>query len=268
MATRLTLGDDAVADLDEFIYTLVVWGQHPYDKARRWSIEQMKSEIPEYAEMRESVRRGQAVKWFENLVGSTWQVESSVSGTRVLNPITGESSSLAGSGVLEMSTYLARFTTAVEAWHRTVERCNPPDLLSAVGDAVAAIEAYVNNKAREWTAMNPLDPLTDTRRQSTSLRRKLEEWIPHMTSGKRIDPHSPFWEDYLEMQRYRNEAIHSRTSVTAIDLRDLASSLNKFTAGLAIPLFQLHTFFRESIPSLIIRAAYAPEVRVVAEPAG
>lgn len=269
MTSRLSLGSDSIDDVDEFIYSFVVWGEHPYDKARTWSFDQMKSEVPDYSEIRESVRAGAAVKWFENLMGSTFQVVSPVPGTTVYNPRTGETAALRGSGVLELSAYLARLTTAVEAWHGAIQRCNPADLLTASGDAIAAIEAYVNDKAREWTAEHPEDPVGDTRRQSVALRRKLEEWVPKIANGKRIDPNSPFWEHFLEMQRFRNEeAIHKRASVVAVDLADLAHRLNMFTSGFAIVLFRLHTFFRRPIPSIIIRAAYAPEVRITSDPAG
>src|SRR4029077_4626323 len=129
---------------EEFIYTFVVWGEHMYDKARQWSVEQMKVEIPDYAQVLQDVRNGYPVKYFENLLSTTWQVVSPVPCTVVRNSATGEAASLEGSGVIELSTYGARITTAVEAWRRAVNRVSPGDVLTAVGDGIASLEAYVN----------------------------------------------------------------------------------------------------------------------------
>ncbi|MGZ5445137.1 MAG: hypothetical protein ACXW5U_15905 [Thermoanaerobaculia bacterium] len=264
---RLTLGSDAVDDVDEFIFTFVKWGEHHHDEARSWSLDEMRRRLPDYPELAANVRAGHAVKWFENLLGSTFQVAGAASGVSVQNSLTGESQVLKGPGILDLSPYAARMGTAVEAWYRAIERTHPADCLTAAGDGLSAIEGYLNQKAKQWTVANPTDPLEDTKEDPVNTREKLTVWVPHMT-GKRIDPKSPFWEHLLAMQRYRNhEAIHPRRSVSAIELKKFAQLLNMFTSGIAVPLLELHTFFKQTIPAVIIRAAYAPEVRVVPEPA-
>jgi hypothetical protein len=267
--SQLRLGPDAVADVEECIFTFVRWGEHPYDEARRWSMDEMRGRLPDYPQIVADVRSGHAVKWFENLLGTTWQVFGEAAGTAVHNPVSGERHVLTGPGVIELATYVGRMGTAVEAWRRAVARTNPSDLLTAVGDGFGAIEAYLNSKARLWTAEHPSDPLEDTKESPVQTREKLNKWVPLMTRGNRIDPQSPFWRDLVAMQRYRNdEAIHPRGSSSAIDLTQFVQLLNMFTSGIAIPLLQLHTFYNEQMPSVIIRAAYAPQVGLVPGGAG
>jgi len=263
MLRRLTLGPDAVDEAEEFIYTFVVWGEHMYDRTRQWTIDDMRREIPDYHQVLQDVRSGYPVKYFENLLSTTWQVSSPVPGTGVRNSATGETSTLAGSGVIELSTYVSRISTAVEAWRRAVDRASPGDLLTAVGDGIASLEAYVNQKAQAWNVEHPSDQLVDSRKKPVPLRHKLEKWVPHMTEGRAIERDSPFWSDFIEIKRYRDEeAMHPRMSVGAIDLVEFVRLLNLFTSGIAIPLFNLHTLFMQQTPSVVIRAAYAPKVRI------
>lgn len=77
---RLTLGTDAVDDVDELIFTFVKWGEHDHDEVRHWSLDEMRGRIPSYVSMAAEVRAGHPVKWFENLLGSTFQVGGQASG--------------------------------------------------------------------------------------------------------------------------------------------------------------------------------------------
>ena len=89
MSTRLSLGPDAVADAEEFIHTMIAWGEHHCDRTRGWSAEQMRAEIPDYEQVLDSVRQGYPVKYFENLLGASWHTAASsrdAPGVGVRNP--------------------------------------------------------------------------------------------------------------------------------------------------------------------------------------
>src|SRR5687767_14330549 len=140
MSSRLTLGPDAVAAPEEFIFAMVKWGEHSHSLPRSWSLEQLRANVTEWQAMIEDVRDGHAVKYFENLLGATWHTRSSpgaAGGVAVRNPATGEQQTLSGPGVLELSSYAATFETAVAAWHRAVERESYAELLSALRDGIS-----------------------------------------------------------------------------------------------------------------------------------
>lgn len=264
---RLTIGPDAIADVEEFIYAMVVWGEHHYDKARTWSPDQMRTEIPEFEQVVEEVRRGEPVRHFENLLQTNWQTSAPSGHVGVRNPATGEEINVPGEGTIELSGYVSRFETATGAWRRSVAQASHPELLSAITTGMAAIEGYVNSKAIAWNAQHPDDQLIDSAKRRMSFRRKIEEWVPKLSGGGGLKRDTLFWSDLFEIKKYRDEAVHLKQTVGGVTLGELARLLNLFTSGLAIPLFQLHVVFKQAIPSAIIRAAYAPEVRVSNEDA-
>jgi len=66
----------------------------------------------------------------------------------------------------------------------------------------------------------------------------------------------------LSLKRYRDESTHPKQTVAAMSLNELAQRLNKFTFSIAVPFFSLHRAFRFQVPSIILRAAYAPMVEI------
>jgi hypothetical protein len=77
MTTRLQLGSDAVAEVEQFIFAMIKWGEHDHSVPRSWSFDQMRTGIPGYVQLVENVRQGHAVKYFENLLGATWHTVTS-----------------------------------------------------------------------------------------------------------------------------------------------------------------------------------------------
>jgi hypothetical protein len=263
--SRLSLGPEPIFDPEWFIFTLVKWGEHHYERARAWSIEEMRANIPDYANVLAGARAGRAVPHFESLTGTAWQTGGSAGGAgiSVRNPITGEESTLDGPGVIEFSSYLARFETAAAAWQRSMERESHAELLTALGDGIASIEAYVNAKAAEWNVQHPNELLRDTRTKRISFLEKVDTWVPKI-AGAELDKNKPFRGDLAQIKKYRdNVAIHQKHTVSAVTLTELARLLNLFTTGVAVPLFNLHQISRQACPSLIIRAAYTANVRVL-----
>jgi hypothetical protein len=104
--SRLSLGSEPIFDPEWFIFTLVRWGEHHYDRARAWTIDEMRTNIPNYVEVLANTRAGQPVPYFENLLSTTWQTEGTGDGAgiSIRNPITAEQSMLDGPGVIEFSS--------------------------------------------------------------------------------------------------------------------------------------------------------------------
>jgi hypothetical protein len=244
MTDRLSLGSDAVADAEEFIHTMIVWGEHHYDRTRQWTMQQMRTEIPEFEQVLADVRLGSPIKYFENLLGASWYTASSshnVPGVGVRNPTSGEEVVLDGPGIIELSSYAAAFETAVAAWNRAVERESHAELLSAFRDGMAAIEGFVARQAANWNAAHPDDQLDESKRRVGFIQ-KLEEWVPKM-AGAGLDQTKIFWSHLIEVKNYRDKvAVHPKHSVLGVSLVELARLANLFTSGIAIPLFNLHQF--------------------------
>jgi hypothetical protein len=260
MDARLTLGRDAVVDVEAFIYTLVVWGEHHYDGARAWSAEQMRANIPDFGEVVAETRAGFAVRYFESLLLPTFDGGASSPECQIgiRNVATGEDVVVETPAVLETATYAARFHTAVSAWRRAVERHSHAELLSALGDGIASVESFLNVNALAWNKRYPERRLTKLHK--TSFADKVDVWLPAMT-GASVD--EPFRAHLAEMKRYRDDvAIHQKHSVAAMTLSELARLLNLFTTGIAVPLFQMHQLLRRQVPSFIVRAAFAPAASV------
>ena len=269
MATRLTLGPDAVAEVEQFVFAMIKWGEHAHAGPRGWTLDQMRAGIPEYIKFIEDVREGYPVKYFENLLRSTWHVDGSrgaTGGVSIRNPRTGEERALAGPGLLESPTYAAMFETAVEAWHRAVEREWHADLLSSLRDGISSIEAFINQRAAEWNAEHPNDRLDERPGKFVSFPRKLHEWCPKMTND-RLAPEE--LGRLLAIKKYRDDvAVHGKHAVAAVGLNELAELLNRFTIDIAVPFFSLHRMFRRAVPATILRAAYAPIVSIRSEEPG
>lgn len=261
--SRLTLGPDAVAEPEEFIFAMVKWGEHYHSEPRSWSLEQLRERIPEWQEMIDDVRKGHAVKYFENLLGATWhtmQSPAAAGGVGVRNLATGEEHILTGPGVLELSSYAAIFETAVGAWQRAIERASHAELLTALRDGVSSIEAFVNSRAAEWNGSHPDQQFEDRPGRFTTFPKKIKEWCHQMTGERIADPEEA---RLLSIKRYRDDvAVHPKHSVIALNLEGLAQLLNRFTFDIAVPFFSLHRTFRVQVPAVVLRAAYAPLVGV------
>jgi len=176
MSNRITVGQDAaVADPEEFVFAMINWGEHFHDAPRGWSIEEARARVPGFAAIVEEVRNGAPVKYFENLLGATWRTDSSAganSSVKVRNAATGEEYDSKGPGILQLNTYVAIFETAVNAWHRAVQNEAPAELLTAIRDGIASIEAFVNRQAAEWNVAHPHDMFKDKSPRFTSFRTK------------------------------------------------------------------------------------------------
>jgi hypothetical protein len=209
----------------------------------------------------------QPIPFLENRAGSTWFFCSSGRGKAgVVDRETGEVVSEAeGSGTITISGYQAHFETACKARDRAVEDSSYMDLQTAIVHGIASIESYVGDLARVWNRRTPNDRLSDSRQHKVSLDDKFDLWIPKMSGGgARLYKGDQRWSDFKKLRRLRDDyAVHPKLVGHAISYVELAGYINAFRQGMAGMLAQLHPPFGRPIPSVVINAAYIPDVEVV-----
>lgn len=203
------------------------------------------------------------VPFFENLIGSTWEVTGPGKASTIDLATGKEHVSVDGPGTITLSTYWSQFETAVAALERAISNASYADLQSAVVSGIASIEAYINHRAELWNRTNPDDQLLDTKAQKVSFEDKIDKWIPKMTGGKKHDKSIRNWADFKLLHQIRdNVTIHSKSSSHGTSYQGLANTINRFKTGIAGLLVQLHLLFNEKIPAIIVRNYYAPDVEI------
>lgn len=159
--------------------------------------------------------------------------------------------------------YEAKFESACSALTRAIEGASFEDFHTSIIKGISSIESYINHRAEIWnnSIASALNPLIDSKEKKVSFEDKITKWLPIMAGGKKLDKSGKMWNDFLTLQKIRDEnAIHSKNYAQGGSYIELALALNKFKTGIADFLLQLHIIFDESIPSSIIRAKYYPEV--------
>jgi len=148
----------------------------------------------------------------ENLIGSTWVVGGSGRATVVTDAATDkekEITSLAGPGILTASTYLQLFENAVDHFSRCVERASFADFQSCVSSGIASIDAYIVHYAWLYNTAHPTQQLVDSKAKKVSQDDKIDNWIPQMLKGKRLDKSSLNWQNFKKLRTVRDDlAIH------------------------------------------------------------
>jgi hypothetical protein len=171
------------------------------------------------------------------------------------------------SGRMTMSTYWSRFERAVDSFDRCLETTSYEDLLSCIASGISSIEAYVGHRVDTYNRHHPEDKLIDSRQQKVSFDDKIKEWIPRM-SGKKFDKGKNLnWADFKVLRAVRDQQdAHPKSSAYAHSFQDMCKLLNRFRGGIAGLLLDLCIHFGEKqVPTVIIRRAYLPKVRYVAE---
>ena len=138
------------------------------------------------------------------------------------------------------------------------------DFLSCVSNGVASIEAYLGQKAGIYNKRNPGKELIDNKQNKVSFDDKINEWIPIMTGGPKLNKGTQRWEHYKKLRNIRDQQqAHSKAPALG---SDLAKLLSFFRTGIAGMLLELHILFGDrNVPATIIRHAYLPDVEYVAE---
>lgn len=184
--------------------------------------------------------------------------------SRVDNSTGEEDLEVEGPGTITVAGYWASFETAIHARDKSVETASYSEFLNSTVQGIASIEAYINQQAEQWNKDHPNDQLVDSALQKVSFDDKIDVWIPKMTNGLRLEKGYTNWQDFKILRSFRdNLAIHPKQSGYSISLSDLAKNIGLFRTGIAGLLVDIHILFKERIPSVIIRAKYAPEVEIV-----
>ncbi len=206
----------------------------------------------------------QSVPHFENLLGSTWTASKGVKLSKVDLETGAEEFGVEGPGTYTPLGYWASFEIAQKALGRAVQEISYSELQSAFVHGTASIEAYVNYRAERWNSRNPQQKLHDSRESKVRFDQKINDWIPVMSNGRKLNKSGVHWSDFLKVKALRdNVTIHPKASGYGTSYGDLAEKINLFRTGVAGLLVDLHLHFNEKIPSAIIRARYAPDVEVV-----
>jgi hypothetical protein len=213
--------------------------------------------------------KDEKVPEFENLLGGTWQVNSGGGWVSYVDE-SGEEAVLASggeSGWFTVPGYLGLFEQAVGDFERCVKSMKYGDFLSCVSNGVASIEAYIEQRARVHNKHNPGNQLIDNKQNKVSRDDKIDEWIPIMTGGTKLNKGNQRWEHYKKLRNIRDQQqAHLKAPALGSDYRKLATLLNLFRTGIAGMLLELHVLFGDrNISATIIRNAYLPEVEYEAQ---
>jgi hypothetical protein len=195
------------------------------------------NEFVEYC--RENFER--PIPYFENVLGSTWVV---------------------GDQEIFTSTYKARFEAALEHLERAIDELSYNEALSAVTMGIASVEALLSDQAEKGNAGHPSSALNDSRENKVSFDDRIDQWIPLMTGGQRLNKDG-FWGDFKILRGIRDDtSIHPKERSYTRSIRDIADIANRFRTGIALFLIGLHNLFDLDLPANVVRAYYAVDVEV------
>ena len=215
---------------------------------------------------------GEPIPIVENLAGSTWVVSTGSGGkVAVVSNATTEKeqeiSAVEGPGLLTLSSYLQLFENAVSNLNRSMENASFADFQSCLSNGIASIDAYIMHRAYLYNSNKPSKQLVDTKESRVSQDDKIDEWIPQMARGKKLNKSGVNWRSFKQLISMRDEmAIHLKKPAYTVSYIDLCGSLNHFREGIAGLLVDLHQVFNEKIPCMILRYAYLPEITLVELP--
>ena len=199
---------------------------------------------------------------FENLIGSTWQtVDASVSLIDSDKEVINE---MKEPGLFIWSNCEAHFEAACDARDRAVDKVSYSAFQECLSQGFASIEAFFSAQARFWNKQHPDNELIGSETHKVSLEDKIEEWVPKMSNGKKIDKTGKVWNDFKILKKARGDnAIHPKLPGQGISYRALAKQINGFRLWIAQLLANLHLLLGLPVPSIIINAVHMPEVEVI-----
>lgn len=215
-------------------------------------------------------KQDQSVPLVENLLTSEWTGVAPPGGYLVIKDYRGDVLSGftdGGSGRMTMSTYWTRFERAVASFDRCLETSSYEDLLSSLSSGVSSIEGYIGGRVETHNRRHPDNRLVDSKQNKVSFDDKIKLWIPRMSGEKFDKGKNRNWSDFKVLRSVRDqEDAHPKTSAYAHSFKDMGDLLNRFRGGIAGLLLDLCVHFGEKqVPTLVVRRAYLPKVRYVAE---
>jgi hypothetical protein len=202
---------------------------------------------------------------FENLIGSTWRtVDASVSLVDSDGEVINE---MKGPGLFIWSNCGAHFEAACAARDRAIAENSYSAFQECLSQGFASIEAFFNTQARVWNKQHPDNELIDSKTHRVSLEDKMEEWVPKMSGGGKIDKTGKVWNDFKILKKVRDDnAIHPKLPGQGISYKAFAKQINAFRFGIAQLLANLSLALGLPVPSVIINAIHMPDVEIVELP--
>lgn len=153
------------------------------------------------------------------------------------------------------------FEQSLELLKESIEKNSYSLYLSSITNGIASIEAYIKEWTERYNYLNPDIKLIDTKHNKVSFDDKIDNWIPQMLNGKKLDKGNTIWAHFKILRSIRDkEAVHFQTGSFGISYKDLVEKMNLYKTGIAGMLFELHKLFNQVVPSNIIRVSYFPEI--------
>ena len=222
-----------------------------------------------FNDVQQESRKKDAQLPFENLLGGGWTFHAGDSGYATYTDSTGHEHDLGNeSGWYHVASYWALFDQAVEDLERSIETGVYTHFLSCASNGVGSIEAYLGAKVEAYNRKHPKKPLVDSKHQKVRFDDRIDQWIPTMTGGKKLDKNNlQRWEHFKRLRAVRDtQQAHSKETVMRGGYGTLGSLLNCFRTGIAGLLLDMHIVFGDDTPPTIVRHAYLPDIEFVSEP--
>ena len=208
------------------------------------------------------------VPGMENVLSSAWDIDSS-GGTVSYVDKSGEETILGedeGPGRFAYPSYAGLFEKAVKDFNRCLDSADYDDFLSCVSFGVSSVEAYLHQEVKVYNRRHSGKKLIENKQNKVSFADKIDEWIPIMTGGKKLDKSDQRWQHFKKLRAIRDSnQAHVKVAVLGASHNRLGELLNCFSTGIAGMLLALHVLFDDrKTPATIIRHAYLPSVEMVA----
>jgi hypothetical protein len=256
----------------DMIMTMAKYGNH-YIKGRYGHPFKTEADVKRYFDeggwdyrdvVEECRDKDENVPFLENLIGSGYEVNSDGGRVSYVDKA-GEETGIGegdGWGHFNYPSYMGLFEQAIEDFNRCLDSARYGDFLSCVSNGVASIEAYLNQEVRVHNKRNPRKEFIDDKHNKVSFVDRVDQWIPIMTGGKKLNKGNQRWEHFKRLRAIRDgNQAHVKVPVLGANHRQLGELLNHFRSGIAGMLLELHILFDDrATPAAVIRYAYLPDV--------
>lgn len=207
------------------------------------------------------------VPGMENLIGAVYTIDSSGGSVSYMDK-SGEETILGeddGPGRFTYPSYAGLFEKAVKDFDRCLDSADYDEFLSCISFGVSSVEAYLHQEGKVYNKRYPWRELIENKQNKVSFDDQIDEWIPIMTGGKKLDKGDQRWQHFKRLRGIRDgNQAHVKVAVLGASYNLLGELLNCFSTGIAGMLLALHVLFDDrKTPATIVRHAYLPPVERV-----
>jgi len=255
----------------DMIMAMALYGNHYWD--REWGAFATTRHVERFlthhgltlAGLVETMREKDA--WgnpFENRLPSGWTFSAGDSGVATYTDSEGnEVVRMEESGTMVTATDAALFEKAAGDFERAMAQMSYTEFLSGVANGLASIEAYISQKAYQYNLRNPGNELLDDKNHKVAFEDKINGWVPTM-AGAKLDLGGKNWAHFQRLKRTRDtEHTHTKAPALNISFRELCKLLNLFRTGIAGMLLNLYALFGGTVPSIVVKYAFHPNIKLV-----